>query len=160
MIRLIRSSFSCMTLNRGKIAKNENSMRPSTQMSASPTVQDRDTLVRRAIITAPIPMSGANSIMRRAMVVACCTICTSLVDLVMRDAVENRSSSAELKAVTFRKTSFLTPRAVLAAVSVAKRLPVMEQAAARMAMRIMMVPTLLMWSMSPLTMPLLMISDM
>ena len=78
-----------MTLNRGKMAANENSMRPSTQMSASPTVHDRETLVRSAMMTAPIPIRGANSIMRKAIVVACWTICTSFVDLVMSDAVEN-----------------------------------------------------------------------
>ena len=51
-------------------------------------------------------------------------------------------------------------RALLAAVRVANKLPVIEQAAARAATRIMIVPTLLMWFMSPATMPLSMMSDM
>ena len=78
----------------------------------------------------------------------------------MSDAVENLSCSAALNAVTLRKMLLLILRAVFAAVSVAKRLPVIAQAAARIATRIIMVPTLFIWSMSPLTMPLFIMSDM
>ena len=116
MIRLIRSSFSCKTLNFGRTRKKDISMITTITASATPTVQERETLVRSALMTAPIPMIGAKQASLSVMTVVCCTICTSLVERVIRDAVENSDSSAAEKSVTLSNSAPRIFRAEPAAV--------------------------------------------
>ena len=120
IIKLIRSSFSCSTLNLGNTRKNDISMITTMTASATPTVQDRDTLVRSALMIAPIPMIGAKQASRRVSTVVCCTICTSLVERVIRDAVENSDSSAAEKSVTLSNSAPRILRAEPAAVRAAR----------------------------------------
>ena len=87
-----------------KITKTDNAI-----------VQESGTLVRKAFITAPIPIIGAKQAILKIITVDICTICTSFVERVIRDAVENFSSSAAEKAVTRRNNALLTSLDVFAA---------------------------------------------
>ena len=97
----------CSTLNLGSTMKNIMTIMTTMTSSATPTVHDSETLVFSALMMAPMPIIGAKHASLRVSTVVCCTICTSLVDLVISDAVENCSSSAAENDVTFSKSDFL-----------------------------------------------------
>ena len=93
---------------------------------ARPTVHERDTLVFNALTIAPIPIIGAKHANLSIITVACCTICTSLVERVIRDAVEKSSSSAAENAVTFLNNALLISLDDFADTLEAKKLPASE----------------------------------
>ena len=102
-------------------------MIPIITSSASPMVHERERLVSSALITAPIPIIGAKQASLSIITVACCTICTSLVDLVISDAVENSSSSAAENAVTRMNNACLISRDDFADALAARKLLRREQ---------------------------------
>ena len=104
IIRLIRSSFDWSTLNLGITRKKASAIISRIASTARAMVQDSGTLVRRALMTAPIPMIGAKQASRRIITVDCCTHLHIVGGAGDQRGVENRSSSAAEKAVTRRNS--------------------------------------------------------
>ena len=141
--RFSLSSLVCSTWNLGSTRKNDTIIIPSITSSAIPIVHESDTLVFSAFITAPIPMIGAKHASLNIITVACCTICTSFVDLVISEAVEKSLSSAAEKAVTFLKSARLISLDDLAAALDASRLPMIAQTTVAAATAIIISPVCL-----------------
>ena len=88
-------------------------------------------------------MIGAKHASLNIITVACCTICTSFVDLVISEAVEKSLSSAAEKAVTFLKSARLISLDDLAAALDASRLPMIAQTTVAAATAIIISPVCL-----------------
>ena len=90
-----------------------------------------------------MPIIGAKSAIRIIMVVVCCIVCISFVDLVISDAVEKRFISVALNSVTRVKSALRMFLHIRAAENAAKKLPATAHSMDAAETIIIMLPMLL-----------------
>ncbi len=91
--RLRRSTSDCMRRNLGMVRPMSTPTTASSTRSATAMIHSRPLLVAHTWMKATMPMMGARRIMRSIMTTTICTCCTSLVQRVMSDDGEKRSTS-------------------------------------------------------------------
>ena len=102
--RFRRSIKVCSFVNFGMAIWNNTSITNRIRTTATARIQVMDGSVFSTFITPPIPTIGAYSTIRNIIAITCCTCCTSLVQRVIRDAVENLWYSLLEKLITLQYT--------------------------------------------------------
>ncbi len=107
------SSFFCMASKRGKAVFIITIIRRIKIGITTSTTTESWAFIISAIISAPISIPGARSIMRRAMLIRFCTWVMSFVSLVTREPVLNLSRLAKENFCTLSNTSLRKSEAKL-----------------------------------------------
>ena len=95
MTLLMLSILFCMTRNRGNARVMTRYMATSRMGMATARIRDSRGLMRIAMMTPPMQVTGERTSMRMTIIAMFCTCSTSLVRRVIREAEEKRSMSAK-----------------------------------------------------------------
>ena len=126
--RFTRSMSFCMIRNFGYVMPKSVATSPTSSAMASTIIQLIETFVVEIITMPPMARMGAYNTMRMSMMSTICTCVMSLVERVMRLAVEKRLSSVAPNETTFVNRRSRSDRAISAPARDAMRPTSTEQA--------------------------------
>ena len=157
-LAFIASIFESMALNRGKVFTANMPTNTAMNGSANRNTTARSALILTAIIVAATSMNGARMNVRTADMYVFCIVFTSVVSLVIRLAVEKRSTFAKEKACTLSNRSPLRFFAKPALATLANLAESMPRLSDKSAISIIISPRCNIKPVSRLAMPMFTIS--